>query len=151
MLCLYIHVREESGKMMKLAAKRRHLESLPFAVATSPSGWATQCAALGETPMGKSTCSPSSCVLMFTLDTSLRTRGRRRYLGRSEHNVVCKKADFLCTMYMYIPIHVYTNVTALGVLCYFALFVCLTLLASIFLPSHLSFKNMYIPGTKTVL
>ena len=34
--------------------------------------------------------------------------------------------------------------TALGVLCYFALFVCLTLLASFFLPSHLSFKNMYM-------
>ena len=30
-----------------------------------------------------------------------------------------------------------------GVLCCFALFVCLTLLASFFLPSHLSFKNMY--------
>ena len=38
------------------------------------------------------------------------------------------------TMYMYM----------LGVLCCFALFVCLTLLASFFLPSHLSFKNMYI-------
>ena len=37
------------------------------------------------------------------------------------------------------------KVTALGVLCCFALFVCLTLLASFFLPSHLSFKNMYIP------
>ena len=37
----------------------------------------------------------------------------------------------LCTMYM-------------GVLCCFALFVCLTLLAFFFLPSHLSFKNMYI-------
>ena len=30
-----------------------------------------------------------------------------------------------------------------GVLCCFALFVSLTLLASFFLPSHLSFKNMY--------
>ena len=29
-------------------------------------------------------------------------------------------------------------------LCCFALFVCLTLLASFFLPSHLSFKNMYL-------
>ena len=29
------------------------------------------------------------------------------------------------------------KVTALGVLCCFALFVCLTLLASFFLPSHL--------------
>ena len=35
------------------------------------------------------------------------------------------------------------KVTTLGVLCCFALFVCLTLLASFFLPSHLSFKNMY--------
>ena len=33
------------------------------------------------------------------------------------------------------------KVTALGVLCCFALFVCLTLLASFFLPSYLSFKN----------
>ena len=32
------------------------------------------------------------------------------------------------------------KVTALGVLCCFALFVCLTLLASFFLPSHLSFR-----------
>ena len=29
-------------------------------------------------------------------------------------------------------------------LCCFAVFVCLTLLASFFLPSHLSFKNMYV-------
>ena len=36
------------------------------------------------------------------------------------------------------------KVTALGVLCCFALFVCLTLFASFFLPSHLSFKNMYM-------
>ena len=35
-----------------------------------------------------------------------------------------------CSIYMY--------------MCCFALFVCLTLLASFFLPSHLSFKNMYI-------
>ena len=42
-------------------------------------------------------------------------------------------------------VHVHVGkVTALGVLCCFALFVCLTLLASFFLPSHLSFKNMYI-------
>ena len=39
------------------------------------------------------------------------------------------------------------KVTALGVLCCFALFVCLTLLASFFLPFHLSFKNMYIHYT----
>ena len=36
------------------------------------------------------------------------------------------------------------KVTALGVLCCFALFVCLTLLVSFFLPSQLSFKNMYM-------
>ena len=39
--------------------------------------------------------------------------------------------------------------TALGVLCCFALFVCLTLLASFFLPSHLSFKNMYVEQCKS--
>ena len=36
------------------------------------------------------------------------------------------------------------KVTALGVLCCFALFVCLTLLASFFLPSHLSLKTCII-------
>ena len=39
---------------------------------------------------------------------------------------------------------IHLHVTALGVLCCFALFVCLTLLASFFLPSHLSFKNTYM-------
>ena len=34
----------------------------------------------------------------------------------------------------------------LGVLCCLASFVCLPLLASFFLPSHLSFKNIYILG-----
>ena len=43
------------------------------------------------------------------------------------------------------------KVTALGVLCYFAVFVCLTLLASFFLPSHLSFKNMYVGFKSTLL
>ena len=38
-------------------------------------------------------------------------------------------------VYMHVHVHV---------LCCFALFVCLTLLASFFLPSHLSFKNMYM-------
>ena len=45
-------------------------------------------------------------------------------------------------MYIHVHVHVHIHVTALGVLCCFA-FVCLTLLASFFLPSHLSFKNMY--------
>ena len=44
--------------------------------------------------------------------------------------------------YMYMYMH-------LGVLCCFALFVCLTLLASFFLPSHLSFKNMHMQFMKT--
>ena len=35
------------------------------------------------------------------------------------------------------------HLTALGVLCCFALFVCLTLLSSFFLPSHLSLKHVY--------
>ena len=40
------------------------------------------------------------------------------------------------------------QVSTCGVLCCFALFVCLILLASFFLPSHLSFKNMYNHYTK---
>ena len=41
--------------------------------------------------------------------------------------------------------------TALGVLCCFALFVCLTLLASFFLPSHLSLKTcIYTMGNGLV-
>ena len=41
------------------------------------------------------------------------------------------------------------KVTALGVLCCFALFVCLTLLASFFLPSHL-IKNVYTFNAYTI-
>ena len=36
------------------------------------------------------------------------------------------------------------SLSGFGVLCCFALFVCLTLLASFFLPSHLSFKHVCI-------
>ena len=48
-----------------------------------------------------------------------------------------------CTAPSACTIHIHVHV---GVLCCFALFVCLILLASFFLPSHLSFKNMYILG-----
>ena len=42
----------------------------------------------------------------------------------------------------YVYVYIFLGkVTALGVLCCFALFVCLTLLASFI---HLSFKNMYM-------
>ena len=44
-----------------------------------------------------------------------------------------------CAHVQYIHEAAQEKVTALGVLCCFALFVCLTLLASFF---HLSFKNM---------
>ena len=61
-------------------------------------------------------------------------------------NVFFSSTHLQCTLYMYMLycIHVHVQVTALGVLCCFALFACLTLLASFFLPSHLSFKNMYM-------
>ena len=49
------------------------------------------------------------------------------------------QSTYACVLYIYIYIYLYMS--ALGVLCCFALFVCLTLLASFF---HLSFKNMYI-------
>ena len=73
------------------------------------------------------------------------------------HNVLCSgqqdsweyHTQHDTYMYMYIESHPGSSfflgkVTALGVLCCFALFVCLTLLASFFLPSHLSFKNMHM-------
>ena len=68
---------------------------------------------------------------------------------------VCRQHNATCMTYMFLGKVTALGVlccfalfgsffTALGVLCCFALFVCLTLLASFFLPSHLSFKNMYI-------
>ena len=42
------------------------------------------------------------------------------------------------------------KVTVLGVLCCFALFVCSTLLASFFLPSHLSLKHVHTGMMETV-
>ena len=52
---------------------------------------------------------------------------------------------FLINLSMPMWMHVYNyDIVHVHVLCCFALFVCLTLLASFFLPSHLSFKNMYM-------
>ena len=57
----------------------------------------------------------------------------------------------ICTYAYTVQVHVcmlmcddVAKVTALGVLCCFALFVCLTLLASFSLPSHLSCIYMYM-------
>ena len=52
----------------------------------------------------------------------------------------------VCTVILYQTAQVLPDLHTLYmyVLCCFALFVCLTLLASFFLPSHLSFKNMYM-------
>ena len=58
-------------------------------------------------------------------------------------NELVDVAKYMYERYVH-GIEVHVHVTALGVLCCFALFVCLTLLASSFLPSHLSFKNMYV-------
>ena len=52
---------------------------------------------------------------------------------------------YVYMMYMYsfkIMYIIHVHVTALGELCCFALFVCLTLLVSFFLPSHLSLKHV---------
>ena len=49
--------------------------------------------------------------------------------------------DITVQSYTFIHVHV---------LCCFALFVCLILLASFFLPSHLSFKNMYMCSVNVV-
>ena len=57
----------------------------------------------------------------------------------------------LATNVMATYMHVRTCTYMLSVLCCFALFVCLTLLATFFLPSHLSFKNMYIYFARMVV
>ena len=46
-------------------------------------------------------------------------------------------------MYMFLHVHVHAHFDCLGCAVLICLVVCLTLLASFFLPSHLSFKNMY--------
>ena len=63
----------------------------------------------------------------------------------NEMNVQCKCMQILTTC-----THIHVDMY-MGVLCCFALFVCLTLLASFFLPSHLSFKNMCVAGSFAVV
>ena len=55
------------------------------------------------------------------------------------HNHACVLL-YVCTCMS----HVHASTCTCTYCTYFALFVCLTLLASFFLPSHLSFKNMYM-------
>ena len=73
---------------------------------------------------------------------SLETREKKSLLYSLPHTIII----LYIIIYMYMYIHV-GKVTALGVLCCFALFVCLTLLASFFLPSHLSLKHVYQSST----
>ena len=73
---------------------------------------ATHCNSPTEWTVTSSTC--ALCLVCSVVVGSSPTRGTSFFLGK---------------------------VTALGVLCCFALFVCLTLLASFFLPSHLSLKT----------
>ena len=72
--------------------------------------------------------------------------------------LVCYTCICTCiSMYMYLHVHLLSHLYVYLHCCsdwscmytvilymYIALFVCLTLLASFFLPSHLSFKNMYM-------
>ena len=75
---------------------------------------------------------PSGTVLLLTLliilVVTLCYRHRRNTKSYKVYTYTCTCSSFFIG-----------KVTALGVLCCFALFVCLTLLASFFLPSHLSF------------
>ena len=64
--------------------------------------------------------------------------GGGREIGLKFAEVKRPRGDmFICSFFL-------GTVTALGVLCCFALFVCLALLASFFLPSHLSLKHVYM-------
>ena len=93
-----------------------------------------------------------SCICLYLVECKM----HYMYMCRTCSDVVASKKMLLVA----VPIHcIYMiafshaslmhlsgncNHMYMGVLCCFALFVCLTLLASFFLPSHLSFKNMYI-------
>ena len=67
-----------------------------------------------------------------------RTRVHTQWLSNS----IQARSTTIC-MCMYGSSFFLGKVTALGVLCCFALFVRLTLLASFFLPSHLSLKDVF--------
>ena len=72
---------------------------------------------------------------------------RTNAMSKSMIQVLYCRAVSCCEMYC-IGYSLFDNLVCslfvhVGVLCCFALFVCLTLLASFFLPSHLSLKNMY--------
>ena len=91
----------------------------------------------------------TSCILYVCMYTQMWT----------EHMCLCVLWEYIHHIYVHVHVEYKSvvgssptrgssfflgKVTALGVLCCFALFVCLTLLAFFFLPSHLSFKNMYV-------
>ena len=52
-------------------------------VARSPSGCAIACTPAGETERGKEIFRPNAVVDVSTLETSTRTRGRRRYFEKA--------------------------------------------------------------------
>ena len=81
-------------------------------------------------------------ILFTNIHVNVRCRRKEE---RSKHSHANNKAKQHSTPKNELPrvgctVHVQVNI-ALGVLCCFALFVCLTLLAAFF---HLSFKNMHI-------
>ena len=63
---------------------------------------------------------------------------------KSPDHVVRQEAEVSQSVYCSSYTTFLSILTYVHVHCKYALFVCLTLLASFFLPSHLSFKNMYI-------
>ena len=57
---------------------------------------------------------------------------------------ICEIRNVSIIIIIHCVVYSFTWERSLNTCTCFALFVCLTLLASFFLPSHLSFKNMYV-------
>ena len=104
-------------------------------------------------PEYQNPCFMSFCVRHVHINKSYQQSNRKSQYSSSYmymYMYMCHYHFIITHIYtVYMNVHVAAHfflgkVTALGVLCCFALFFCLTLLASFFLPSHLSFKNMYM-------
>ena len=98
LLCL-LHSTPEDKKALQVKlptkyALRRALLLSPFAVANSPSLWANLCKAVTPTHTGNDIFCPRISVPVSTLDTSLNTRGRSRYL--EEGSVVSHELPQIC-------------------------------------------------------
>ena len=80
----WLPIAEATSSRVEVAKEERPMAMLAslqaLAVATSPSGWARHCMAVGATPMGTELRAPHRETEVSMVDMSRRTRGLMRYL-----------------------------------------------------------------------